>query len=187
MRPPLLSPLLTRMRVRRVLPAIRRHPDCRLLDIGCGYNAPLLRAAEPYVREAIGIDPRAPAIDGPRLRTVRTEIEGQLPFEPDSFDVVTMLAVLEHLSHPERMIAEIARVLRPGGQLVMTVPSHASKPVLEFLAYRLHVVSEFGVRDHKRYYGRKSLHKLLEGTGLRIEGHAYFQLGMNNYVCATRA
>ena len=183
---PLLSPLLTRMRVRQVMPAIRGHPDARLLDIGCGYNAPLLRAVEPYVREAVGIDPSAPSIEGPRLRTVRATFESAMPFGAGSFDIVTMLAVLEHLSNPEQVISEIARVLRPGGQLVLTVPSHAAKPVLEFLAYRLHVLSEVGVRDHKRYYGCKDLHGLFAGTGMRIDRHAYFQLGMNNYVCASR-
>src|SRR5207247_1462374 len=109
-----------------------------------------------------------------------------LPFESASFDVVTLLAVLEHLSHPRAMVEEIARVLRPGGQLVLTVPSHAAKPVLEFLAYRVGIVSEAEIRDHKCYYGRRSLYRLLENSGLRVDRHAYFQLGTNNYLSATK-
>ena len=46
-----------------------------------------------------------------------------LPFDDESFEVVTMLAVLEHLHHPHAMLQEIARVLKPSGALVLTVPS----------------------------------------------------------------
>jgi len=182
-----LEPLLRRMRLARVLPAIRRHPDCRLLDIGCGWEARLLRSVEPYVREGVGIDFKAPELDHPKLRTIAMTLEDRLPFADASFDVVTLLAVLEHLSQPRRVLEEVARVLRPGGQVVITVPSKAAKPVLEFLAFRLHVVSEAEIRDHKRYYDRAALLELFASSGLRVDRHAYFQLGMNNYLCATRA
>lgn len=181
-----LEPLLRRMRLRQVLPAIRNHPDCRLLDIGCGWNAGLLKAVEPYVSEGVGIDFKAPELRTPKIRTMRITLAGRLPFEDASFDVVTLLAVLEHLSQPREMLREIARVLQPRGQLVLTVPSHAARPVLEFLAYRLHVVSEDEIRDHKRYFNRADLHEIMEGTALVIDRHAYFQLGMNNLVCASR-
>lgn len=186
MKEPILESVLRGMRLRQVLPVIHAHPECRLLDVGCGWEARLLRAVEPHVREAVGIDFKAPRLEGPKLRTVTMTLEERLPFDDGAFDVVTALAVLEHLSHPAAMVGEIARVLRPGGQLVLTVPSHAAKPVLEFLAYRLHVVSEAEIRDHRSYYGRKSLQALFAPTSLRIDRHKYFQLGMNNYLCATK-
>ncbi|MEO7742774.1 MAG: methyltransferase domain-containing protein [Usitatibacter sp.] len=183
---PIFEPLLRRMRLARVLPTIARHRDCRLLDIGCGWEARLLFEVEPYVREAVGIDFKAPEIEHPKLRTLAVTLDKRLPFEDQSFDVVTLLAVLEHLSHPRAMLEEISRVLRPGGEVVLTVPSKAAKPVLEFLAYRLKVVSQAEIRDHKEYYDRRSLHEIFAGTGLRVERHAYFQLGMNNFLCATK-
>ncbi len=186
MKEAVFEPLLRRMRLAQVMPTLRRHPQCRLLDIGCGWEAKLLRAVEPFVREGVGIDFKAPPLDHPKLRTLTMTLEERLPFDDASFEVVTLLAVLEHLSSPEAMVREIARVLAPGGQVVLTVPSKAAKPVLEFLAYRLHVVSESEIRDHKRYYDRASLEALFAPTGLQIERHAYFQLGMNNYLCATR-
>jgi ubiquinone/menaquinone biosynthesis C-methylase UbiE len=183
---PFFEPLLRGMRLRRVLSTIRKHPECRLLDIGCGWEARLLRTVEPFVSEAVGIDFKAPRIEHPKLRTMTMTLAARLPFDDNSFDVVTLLAVLEHLSHPREMLEEISRVLRPGGQLVLTVPSPAAKPVLEFLAYRLRVISEAEIRDHKRYFDRKALYEILDGTGLEVDRHAYFQLGMNNFLCASK-
>ena len=105
-----------------------------------------------------------------------------LPFPDESFEVVTMLAVLEHLHHPHAMLQEIARVLKPSGALVLTVPSHAAKPVLEFLAFRLKIVSEAEIADHKRYYNKRDLRELVALVPeLTLTKHTYFQLGMNNF------
>lgn len=187
MKEALLEPLLRRMRIRQVLPVLLQHPDCRLLDIGCGWEARLLRSVEPYVERAVGVDFKAPTLSTPKLTTVTATLSEKLPFADTEFDVVTLLAVLEHLSFPGAMVGEIFRVLKPGGQVVLTVPSFAAKPVLEFLAFRVGVISATEIRDHKRYYDRKSLEELFAGSGLRIDRHRYFQLGMNNFLVATRA
>jgi len=183
----ILEPLLRRLRIRQVLPVLLRHPDCSLLDIGCGWEARLLRAVEPYVKRGTGIDFKAPRLATPKLTTIATTLTDKLPFPDAEFDVVTLLAVLEHLSRPDAMVREISRVLKPGGQVVLTVPSLAAKPVLEFLAYRVGIVSEAEIRDHKRYYNRQSLETLFAGSGLTVDRHRYFQLGMNNFLVATRA
>jgi len=182
----LLEPLLRRMRIRQVLPVVLRHPACRLLDIGCGWEARLLRAVEPHVASAVGVDFKAPRIATAKITTIASTLADTLPFPDASFDVVTLLAVLEHLAHPRAMVEEIARVLRPGGEVVLTVPSKAAKPVLEFLAYRVHLVSEAEIRDHKAYYDASTLRTLLKDSGLRVLRHRYFQLGMNNFLIATR-
>lgn len=64
----------------------------------------------------------------------------------------------------------------------MTVPSVWAQPVLEFLAYRLKIVSEAEIRDHKRYYNRAKLHRVLvDEGGFKNFNHRYFQLWMNNF------
>ena len=111
-----------------------------------------------------------------------------LPFENESFEVVTMLAVLEHLNHPLDMLKQIARVLKPNGVLILTVPSHLAKPVLEFLAYKLKIVSEAEIRDHKAYYNKKDLHHLIaQIPSLHLKTHKYFQCGMNNFAIVSKA
>jgi len=106
----------------------------------------------------------------------------KLPFNENSFDFVIMLAVLEHLDHPAEIVREIERVLKPKGKLILTVPSRYSKPVLEFLAYKLKIVNEEEINNHKKYYNYKDLEKLFEETDkLKIQEHKYFQFYMNNF------
>jgi 2-polyprenyl-3-methyl-5-hydroxy-6-metoxy-1,4-benzoquinol methylase len=92
-----------------------------------------------------------------------------------------MLAVLEHLANPLAIMREVERILKKGGRLVLTVPGKRAKPVLQFLAYRLHIVSEHEMNDHKQYFDYDELEKLFSPTGMTIEHHQYFQMGMNNF------
>ena len=94
-----------------------------------------------------------------------------------------MLAVIEHLSYPIDMLREIERVLVPNGILLLTAPSHLAKPVLEFLSYKLHIVDEREIRDHKRYYNKANfVQNIAQVPNLEIIKHTYFQCGMNNFV-----
>jgi 2-polyprenyl-3-methyl-5-hydroxy-6-metoxy-1,4-benzoquinol methylase len=186
MKEAVLEPLLRWMRIRRVLPIIRSHSNCYLLDVGCGWDAALLRSVEPFITKGVGIDFKAPRILSEKITTQQMMLGGALPVESESFDIVTLLAVLEHLEQPRQIVIEIHRVLKPGGRTVITVPSKASKFVLEFLAYRLRVVSEAEIRDHKQYYDRRDLVDLFSSTGFHIERHEYFQLGMNNFFVARK-
>src|SRR5512146_1556247 len=181
MKEPFLEPVLRKMRIRKVLPAIHSYSNCRLLDIGCGWDCRLLRTLEPFIRSGLGIDFKVPEMKCGRIETKQVRLDEKLPVADETVDVVTMLAVLEHLSSPYAIIREIERVLVPGGRLVVTVPSKLSKPVLEFLAYRMKLVNEAEIRDHKKYYDHAELNNIMTGTDLRIEKHACFQFGMNNF------
>ena len=181
MKEAILEPILRKLRIRRVLPVIKQYPECKLLDVGCGWEARLLKQVEPHVALGIGIDFKAPPHEFSKIKTISATIDKTLPFADSSFHVVTLMATLEHLQHPEAILHDIHRILLNGGIVVGTVPSKASKPVLEFLSYKLNIVNPDEIRDHKQYFDKKSLVKILKECGFKDIQHSYFQLGMNNF------
>ncbi len=186
MKEQLLEPVLRRLRIKKILPVLLRVPNCHLLDVGCGWEARFLREVEPYIAVGVGIDAKAPDMHTPKIHTIRTRLNSDLPFADASFDVVTMLAVLEHLDQAEAVVAEVFRILRPGGVFCGTVPSMLAKPVLEFLAFRLGIINAKEIRDHKQYFTRNSLSIFMKECGFTHFKHHYFQFYMNNFFLAQK-
>lgn len=183
MKEPFMEPILRRARLNRVMPWISTYSKPDLLDIGCGWEAKLLIQLEPHIRSGVGVDFKAPNIKTDKLETYSVHLSDALPFKNCSFDVVTMLAVLEHLDEPVEILKEIERVLRPGGRLMLTVPSWYAKPVLEFLSFRLGIISKDEIADHKAYYNKKDLLALLSRLpNMVAERHEYFQIVFNNFM-----
>jgi SAM-dependent methyltransferase len=99
----------------------------RLLDIGVG-RGELLRAAHDAKWEVTGIEPSSRfASYAEKLSgvTIHSEPLEQCAFPDEAFDCVILSAVLEHLYNPDETIAEIARILRPGGAVFIDVPNEA--------------------------------------------------------------
>ncbi len=100
----------------------------RALDFGCGAGGLTYRIAE-HCREVVGIDIEQYKLDftaaqGERLNVSNARFvcsaSETLPFADASFDCIFCIDVIEHLSTPERFVAEFLRVLRPGGQLLLS-------------------------------------------------------------------
>jgi ubiquinone/menaquinone biosynthesis C-methylase UbiE len=177
---PFLEPILREMRLRRVISHIPKNSV--VLDVGCGISAAFLKAISPHIKQGFGVDFKVENTQFGNLKTTQLKLESNLPFEDATFDAVTMLAVLEHIEQEQQILREIHRVLVPGGKLILTVPSVWSQPILEFLAYKLKIVSEAEIRDHKRYYNREKLKKVLtKDNSFQEFNHQYFQLWMNNF------
>lgn len=177
---PFLEPILRKMRLKRVVSCIPKNTV--LLDVGCGTSATFLKAISPNIKQGFGVDFKVDDTQFNNIKTTQLRLDNKLPFEDSTFDVVTMLAVLEHIEKEQEILREIYRVLVPGGKLIITVPSVWSQPVLEFMAYKLRLVSEAEIRDHKRYYNREKLKKvLIEANGFDDFNHQYFQMRMNNF------
>ena len=171
-------------RARRLIP--ETHSDGRILDLGCGRIPVFLSRAGHGLR--VGTDHAAPDERPDGIRFVSHDIETPLPFREGSFDVVTMLAVLEHLVEEkvDRVIAEVHRVLAPGGVLVLTTPPPRTDRLLHVLE-RLRTVSTHMMEDHENTFGRRHLRELFDRspfTGLDRVG--YFELGMNIWAIATK-
>jgi SAM-dependent methyltransferase len=154
------------------------------VDIGCGQQGDFLRHIEPYISQGVGFDMRLPenGIKNGKLtlKYCADLTKEQLPLAANTADYVVLLAVLEHLSEPEIVLREIHRVLKPGGQLLCTVPTWSAKPVLEFLAFKLHIIAYDEIEDHKRYYNKEELKTSLEAVfGKASAKTHYFELGWN--------
>jgi ubiquinone/menaquinone biosynthesis C-methylase UbiE len=176
----LLEPLLRWLRLGRVMAEVPQNST--ILDVGCGRSAAFLKTIAPKIKQGYGVDFKVEEFQSRNLKTVRFMFDRALPFEDESFDVVTMLAVLEHIEHEHAILKEIHRVLKPNGKLVLTVPSIWAQPVLEFLAFRLKIVDEAEIRDHKRYYDRQHLKNvLIKSLPFQQFRHQYFQFWMNNF------
>jgi len=96
--------------------------DERALDVGTGAGA-LAFALAPLVREAVGLDPVPELLELARARSPNTEfVEGdgaQLPFADASFDLAGTHRTLHHVAQPDRLVAELARVTRDGGHVLV--------------------------------------------------------------------
>ena len=186
MKETILDVFLRKYRINIVKHEIEKYNNCKLLDIGCGWEARLLKSMEQYIDYGVGIDFKPPELKTDKLETIKLTLEKILPFENETFDIVTMLAVLEHLSYPEEILKEINRILKQDGRLILTVPSKISKPILEFMSYKLNIIDRKEIEDHKKYYNKDDLIKLSKNTNFIMEKHKYFQAGCNNYCIFTK-
>jgi SAM-dependent methyltransferase len=96
----------------------------RVLDLGCRSGALTRHILEG--NELVGLDVDAAALAKASdlgIEPVQANVEEPLPFEDASFDAVVAGELFEHLQFPAALVAEIARVLRPGGVLVGSVPN----------------------------------------------------------------
>ena len=97
----------------------------------------------------------------------------------DKFDVIFLIAVIEHMDRPDLVIRKLRKFLSNDGKFVITAPSIYSKPVLEFLAFRLGFINRVLVEEHKRYYNKKQYVKLAKMTKCNLLKFKFFMLGMN--------
>lgn len=137
----------------------------RVLDLGSGRGYWAGKAAR-LGADVVAYDVKEERVERatiryPRVRFVLGSAE-DTGLEDDSFDVVLILSVLEHTADPERVLAEIARVLRPGGRLALTTDMFDDdqwRPKRERHAARW---------DVRRFFGRAEIEELLARNGLTV-------------------
>jgi len=179
---------LSKRRILRYLPG---RADLSVLDLGCGYQATMLRALLPNIGFGMGVDVsisrEARAIE--RLSFMESPIEGALPELEDSrFDLVLLISVLEHLWEPVPILEHCRRVLQPGGLLFVNVPTWRGKIFLEFSAFRLRLSPALEMDDHKMYYNKPDLWPMLVRAGFKpsnLRLH-YHKFGLNLFAVAQK-
>ena len=158
----------------------------RVLDLGCGFGRHAFEAARRG-GDVIAVDHSAEELQqvnglfatmrgageippGRIARAVRADLLA-LPFPDNYFDVVMASEVLEHIPDDERAMAEIARVVRPGGRVAVTVPRWWPERICWTLSRSYHEVEG----GHVRIYRGDQLAQRLTRAGLTVTGshHAH--------------
>jgi ubiquinone/menaquinone biosynthesis C-methylase UbiE len=154
-------------------------PDSYVLDIGCGHYPQNLINLENKITKAVGIDKDIPDRDlSGKISFIKVDIKKTLPLPDNEFDCILILAVLEHLDYPPEIIRECYRILKPGGRLIITIPSNYSKPLLLILA-GLGIISREEIFSHKYYFSRKEAEHLLLKAGFKKIVSKAYNFGLN--------
>ena len=183
---PYLEPILFRLRLQKIKKYIPQ--NSKICDICCGVNGNLLLKMKHFIAEGIGYDKEVNAKKAGNISLKKNEILNQIAEKSDYFDCVTLLAALEHLTRPEEILKESFRILKPGGIILITTPDSGSRWLLEFLSFRLGIVSPEQIKDHKYYFDREKLFKLLVSAGFKKERIIIekFEFGCNLFARAAK-
>lgn len=163
-------------------------PDARVLDVGCSiglYLSALARRGSP-VR---GLDPSVrSAAAALALFDVEVEVGDARDFDRYAdFDCIALLAVLEHLRDPARLLKAIAGRMKPGATLIVEVPdadAFGRHPAIGRVSEPL---GEFS-NEHINFFGAASLRRLAQDAGLSFVGSEpfHYTIGIDGLLAAFR-
>ena len=127
------------------------------------------RGARPY-----GIDISLPTVRQARasfprgtLRCAAADVRA-IPFRDESFDAIYSMGTIEHFDETELAVAEIARVLRPGGRAIVGVPNRRDPFLRPLFVTILQACGLYGY-GYEKSYSRTALREMLERAGLAVE------------------
>jgi SAM-dependent methyltransferase len=148
-----------------------------MVDLG-GYDGSLLMRLYDTIERGICIDPLISEKKDGKVEFIKLRVDEKLPLPDSSFDVVTMLAVFEHLGQSrERVTAEIYRVLKDGGLALLTVPNSAVDHILVALRV-LRLVDGMSCEEHEHFESGDTV-RIFEQHGFRLKKRIKFQMGLN--------
>jgi SAM-dependent methyltransferase len=182
----LRSASLRALKARRALEGLPERCE-RVLDFGCGEGAlaRTLKRLYPHL-DVHGCDVSHSQLA--RARELGADItyrqcEGRVAYGDGFFGAVLALDVLEHVADPDAAMAELARIIRPGGRLLLHCPCEGQPCTLDWLCWRLGVGEDLSRRlsGHVQRLTHRQVLKLGERNGLgtlsiRYEYHAFGQV-----------
>lgn len=169
---------LQRARMRAVMKYLGK--DLRVIDVGA-HEGELFKALGSRLSLGFGVEPLAKeqavgpnyTIDGGYFPDVR-------PSDSGTWDAVTMLAVLEHVPCEAQgpLAAACADLLKPGGRVLITVPSPMVDHILNVLK-ALRLIDGMSLEEHYGFEPGDTV-RIFGPPAFRMVAHRYFQFGLNN-------
>lgn len=163
---------------------LRLRPGARVLDVGAGFGRHVYECARrgahvvaldhaadevTQTRDTLAAMVEAGEITTDQLVGVLRGDACRLPFRDATFDVVITSEVLEHIQDDVAALAEMVRVLKPGGRFAVTVPAWLPEVVNWKLSDDYHAPGAVG--GHVRIYARTELRAKMRSAGLDVDGH----------------
>ena len=138
----------------------------KLLDIGCGVGD-FLHTAEEKGWECIGVEPseEAKAIARKRIKANVVDSADLEQMADQSFDVITMWHVLEHVDNLKWQVEQLQRLIKPGGRIVIAVPNYKS---YDGQYYKEHWAA-YDVPRHLNHFNKSVINKIFKSKGLQLQ------------------
>lgn len=160
----------SRLEARRVLSWCKNLPDsAKILDVGCGdgFHLNLIKAYgnKTWQLEGIDIDERAAQMAEKSGLNVHVGTVETLDLPENSYDFAFMIQTIEHVAHPEMVLAAVLKILKPGARLVVVTDNTDS---LDFTLFKNSYWGGYHFPRHWNLFNRQSLTKLAEKCGYRV-------------------
>jgi len=158
--------------------------DSIVADLGCGYNGSFLKKISNKIKLGVGYDISCINKNKPdNIILKRADINKKINTYRNPFDAVIALAVLEHVNKPQLFLKNIREMLKDNGKLILSTPHKNGKFILEVILYKLGFINRNEINDHKNYYDKNTLARLIKGSGYKIIKIKSFGIAWLNIFC----
>lgn len=159
------------LEAQRLLGWCRHLPDqARILDIGCGdgFHLEILQdfGKKSWQLEGVDSDERAVNMARRKGLTIHHGLLENLALQPASYDLAITIQTIEHLASPPQLLAQVWKLLRPGGCLVIVTDNTDS---LDFRIFKRRHWGGYHFPRHWNLFNPRTMHRLAEKTGFAVE------------------
>jgi 2-polyprenyl-3-methyl-5-hydroxy-6-metoxy-1,4-benzoquinol methylase len=172
----LLSPFLRKQRIKAIKPFLKG----KILDIGCGSGI-LATLVSPHLYNGVDID--ITSINQAKKNYPNHRFNSELPSDSEKFDIIVLLATIEHVANPVEFLTNISKYLKkdPGGSIILTTPLPAFEKIYSFGVY-LGLFSKHANEEHEELLCFTRLKEIADLCNLEITLYKRFLFGANQLV-----
>ncbi len=174
--------ILMKERNKQVLKFLKQGEN--ILELGCG-SAPLINILKKE-QKYTGIDLNKTLIrtlkkKHPKCRFYRFNLEKDKILLKEKYDIILLIAFLEHMKNPDNLFGQIKKNLQKGGVIVLTTPTKPGDFLNTIGAY-IGLTSMSAVHDHEKIYNKKDIDELCRRNGLQLIYYKKFEFGLNQVI-----